>query len=112
MASRGTCRIAAGPDERGSPVLSAYVGAQDNLFAAHREAAAVLDLGGRRAPGTAAGSSLVRPLTAAQALDGWAVVEQLRVDISPHVRVRLMQHPIRLPANLNAADRAGPPSQP
>jgi LuxR family maltose regulon positive regulatory protein len=39
---------------------------------------------------TAAGSSLVRPLTAALDLDGWAVIERLRVDISPHVRVPLV----------------------
>jgi hypothetical protein len=39
---------------------------------------------------TAAGSSLVRPLTAALDLDGWAVIERLRVDISPDVRVPLV----------------------
>jgi LuxR family transcriptional regulator, maltose regulon positive regulatory protein len=33
--------------------------------------------------GTAAGSALVRPLTAAPDLDGWAVVERLLTDVSP-----------------------------
>src|ERR1700761_469614 len=33
--------------------------------------------------GTAAGSELVRPLTAAPGLDGWAVVERLLADLAP-----------------------------
>jgi LuxR family maltose regulon positive regulatory protein len=33
--------------------------------------------------GTAAGSALVRPLTATPALDGWAVVERLLADLAP-----------------------------
>ena len=33
--------------------------------------------------GTAAGSALVRPLTAAPGLDGWAVVERLLTDLAP-----------------------------
>ena len=33
--------------------------------------------------GTAAGSALVRPLTAAPDLDGWAVVERLLTDLAP-----------------------------
>ena len=33
--------------------------------------------------GTAAGSALVRPLTAAPGLDGWAVVERLLADLAP-----------------------------
>src|SRR5882724_565719 len=33
--------------------------------------------------GTAAGSALVRPLTAAPELDGWAVVERLLTDLAP-----------------------------
>ena len=33
--------------------------------------------------GTAAGSALVRPLTAAPDLDGWAVVERLLKDLAP-----------------------------
>ena len=33
--------------------------------------------------GTAAGSALVRPLTAAPGLDGWAVVERLLKDLAP-----------------------------
>jgi LuxR family transcriptional regulator, maltose regulon positive regulatory protein len=33
--------------------------------------------------GTAAGSALVRPLTATPALDGWAVVERLLTDLGP-----------------------------
>ena len=33
--------------------------------------------------GTAAGSGLVRPLTAAPGLDGWAVVERLLTDLAP-----------------------------
>jgi LuxR family transcriptional regulator, maltose regulon positive regulatory protein len=33
--------------------------------------------------GTAAGSTLVRPLTAAPGLDGWAVVERLLTDLAP-----------------------------
>ena len=33
--------------------------------------------------GTAAGSSLVRPLTAAPGVDGWAVVERLLTDLAP-----------------------------
>src|SRR6201982_2453031 len=33
--------------------------------------------------GTAAGSALIRPLTAAPGLDGWAVVERLLKDLAP-----------------------------
>jgi len=33
--------------------------------------------------GTAAGSALIRPLTAAPGLDGWAVVERLLTDLAP-----------------------------
>jgi LuxR family transcriptional regulator, maltose regulon positive regulatory protein len=58
---------------------AAWVAVQDQEHDPQRFWVAVLDALRR----TAAGSSLVRPLTAAPDLDGWAVVERLLADLEP-----------------------------
>src|SRR5215469_6131504 len=75
--------------ERGLADRAAWVAAQDQERDPQRFWVGVTDA----LRGTAAGSALVRPLTAAPDLDGWAVVERLLADLGWLAALSLSGHP-------------------